>query len=176
MTEPKVYKADIEEFIPDEKNANLGTQRGAFMLENSVRKLGAGRSLVVDKHGRIIAGNKTQEALVNAGFEEAIVIETDGKMPVIVKRTDYDLDEETGKAREYAYADNRVSEVDYLLDEARLLVDEMTGLDISDWYTVDELQEIRDRNNEEGKEDSGTQMNRRRIVCPECGYEWDSEI
>ena len=42
----------------DAKNANLGTDRGRKMLKQSLAELGAGRSILADKHGNVIAGNK----------------------------------------------------------------------------------------------------------------------
>ena len=51
-------KAEYEGIQPDTKNANKGTERGRYMVEASLRETGAGRSIVLDKDGRIIAGNK----------------------------------------------------------------------------------------------------------------------
>ena len=50
----------ISDLTPDPQNANKGTERGRGMIEDSLRRLGAGRSILVDKHNRVIAGNKTQ--------------------------------------------------------------------------------------------------------------------
>jgi len=99
----------LSELTPDNLNANKGTQRGTGMLEKSLRDYGAGRSILVDKSGRIIAGNKTVEAAGSIGLDEAIIVETDGSKVVIVKRTDLSLD--SVEARGLAIADNRVSEV-----------------------------------------------------------------
>ena len=43
----------------DSRNANKGTERGLALLDKSLRQYGAGRSILVDKNGRVIAGNKT---------------------------------------------------------------------------------------------------------------------
>jgi hypothetical protein len=72
---------------------------------------GAGRSVLVDRHDRVIAGNKTVEAARAAGMESIIVIETDGSSLVAVRRGDLDLETDK-KARELAIADNRASELD----------------------------------------------------------------
>ena len=61
MSENGVREAKIDELITDRKNANKGTQAGLRALDKSLRDLGAGRSILVDKHGEIIAGNKTTE-------------------------------------------------------------------------------------------------------------------
>jgi hypothetical protein len=83
---------------PDVKNANKGTERGRYMVEASLRETGAGRSILLDKDGRIIAGNKTFEAASDIGLPVRVV-ETDGTELVAVKRTDLDLDDDTGTAR-----------------------------------------------------------------------------
>lgn len=51
--------AKIDSLKPDRRNANKGTERGRAALESSLQKYGAGRSILLDKHGNIIAGNKT---------------------------------------------------------------------------------------------------------------------
>ena len=101
----------MSELVLDKKNANKGTKRGRELLGQSLGKYGAGRSVVVDRNNRVIAGNKTVEAARVAGMKSISVIETDGTSLVAVQRGDLDLVRDK-KARELAIADNRVSEVD----------------------------------------------------------------
>jgi hypothetical protein len=108
---PKLRVVSITQLVLDEKNANKGTKRGRELLGNSLEKYGAGRSVVVDRHNRVIAGNKTVEAAVAAGMKSIAVIETDGSSLVAVQRGDLDLKKDK-KARELAIADNRVGELD----------------------------------------------------------------
>lgn len=68
----------LSDLIPDAKNANKGTPRGLKVLDDSLRENGVGRSILVDKHGTIIAGNKTVERCADVGIEDVIVVETDG--------------------------------------------------------------------------------------------------
>jgi DNA modification methylase len=108
---PRVLVVPITQLVLDEKNANKGTKRGRELLEKSLEKYGAGRSVVVDRHNRVIAGNKTLEAAVASGMKSISVVETDGSSLVAVQRGDLDLKRDK-KARELAIADNRVSELD----------------------------------------------------------------
>jgi DNA modification methylase len=108
---PRVRVVPITQLVLDEKNANKGTKRGRELLEKSLEKYGAGRSVVVDRHNRVIAGNKTLEAAVASGMKSISVVETDGSSLVAVQRGDLDLKRDK-KARELAIADNRVSELD----------------------------------------------------------------
>lgn len=44
---PEVEVTDLSALTPDDRNANKGTQRGTGMLEDSLRKYGAGRSILM---------------------------------------------------------------------------------------------------------------------------------
>ena len=57
MSDAKTIE-DISDLIPDPRNANLGTERGLRMLDDSLREDGAGRSILVDRDGVTIAGAK----------------------------------------------------------------------------------------------------------------------
>ena len=59
---PKLRVVPIARLVLDEKNANKGTKRGRELLGESLERYGAGRSVAVDCHNRVIAGNKTVEA------------------------------------------------------------------------------------------------------------------
>lgn len=108
---PRVRVVSIAQLVLDGSNANKGTKRGRELLEESLERYGAGRSVVVDRYHRVIAGNKTVEAARAAGMESITVIETDGSSLVAVRRGDLDLKKDK-RARELAIADNRVGELD----------------------------------------------------------------
>lgn len=104
--------AKITDFKPDPQNPNKGSERGYRLLNDSLAEFGAGRSILVDKNGIVIAGNKTQENALDIGLEDAIVVPTDGKQMVVVQRTDLDLLNDTDhKARRLSIADNRTSDL-----------------------------------------------------------------
>lgn len=139
MSEIKLVK--VGELIPDDLNANNGTERGNWMLEKSIDKLGLGRSILLDRSGRIIAGNKTASKAGELGLEDVIIVETTGDKLVAVKRMDIDLDSPMG--RELAIADNRVSEVnlDWNL-EALLELDAEADVEMKDWFKPHELEAL----------------------------------
>jgi hypothetical protein len=58
----KLKRVKFADIKLDEKNANRGTKRGRDFLEISLNKYGLGRSILLDKDGKVIAGNKTLEA------------------------------------------------------------------------------------------------------------------
>ncbi len=165
-------KGKITQLKPDKRNANKGTERGRYMVETSLRELGAGRSILVDKDGNVIAGNKTLEAAASLGLDDIITVETTGKQLVVVKRVDLDLNDPTGKARKMAYADNRTSEVSYELDPLVLAADLDAGIDLSSFYFEHELVGIleeagKDLANIDEPEDDPFKPN----YCPHCGGE-----
>ena len=110
------------------------------MLEKSLRAYGAGRSILLDKHGRIIAGNKTVQVAAEIGMDDLVIVETDGSQMVAVKRNDLDL-ETDDDARALAYADNRVAEVDLDFDPLQLVMDRDAGK-LPDFWTDDEIAEL----------------------------------
>src|ERR1017187_6346210 len=99
----------LKSLKPDPVNANRGTERGSGLLEKSLRKYGAARSIVLDKNGVIMAGNKTWEQAGELGFEDVIIVPTDGTKLVAVQRTDLDIKTKRGKG--LALSDNRIGEV-----------------------------------------------------------------
>src|SRR5687767_11348240 len=58
---PRLTYPRLTDLTPDPKNANRGTDRGRDALARSLREYGAGRAVLIDRQGRIIAGNKTVE-------------------------------------------------------------------------------------------------------------------
>lgn len=98
---------ELSELVFDDRNANIGTESGMKLLEESIQTLGAGRSVLVDRNGRLIAGNKTVETAGQLGMKGR-VIKTDGKEIIVHMRTDIDIDSPEG--RKLAILDNRVAE------------------------------------------------------------------
>ena len=104
------YEGKISDLKFDDKNFNKHTDRGMEMLKSSVGDNGFGRSVLVDKDNRIIAGNGIVETAGKLGKERIRVVETEGDELVVVKRTDLTLDSKQG--REMALADNAAAAVD----------------------------------------------------------------
>jgi hypothetical protein len=113
-TDAEIKTVPIADITPDPNNANRGTARGKKMLKGSLKRLGAGRSIVVDKNLMTIGGNKTLEEAKRQGFKKVVVVPTDGDTLVAVQRTDLDIGDK--KAQELAIADNRTAEVDLSWD------------------------------------------------------------
>jgi len=123
---------NIEELVQDRHNFNKGTDEGSRLMEKSFTELGAGRSILIDKDGNIIAGNKSQLAAMKAGIKKVRVIESDGSELIAVKRTDVAIDSKKG--RELALADNLTTQVNLSWDEVELQSAEVEqGIDLPSW-------------------------------------------
>ena len=128
----KITETDINSLQQDDKNYNKGTKKGRKLIDKSIRKFGAGRSILLDKNNRIIAGNKTQELAKEAGIKKVIVIDSNPDELIAVRRRDIDLDSEEG--REMALADNATSAANLDWDdEALSRAQEEIGLQVEDW-------------------------------------------
>lgn len=125
----------------DDRNANLGTERGRLLLKESLEKLGAGRSIVCDRNGVVIGGNKTLEQAQALGMDVELV-HSQGDKLIAVIRDDLDLEADP-KARELAYFDNRVSELDLSWSSEQLLLD-IDLLSATSLWTEQELALLQD--------------------------------
>jgi hypothetical protein len=123
---------NINELNFDNKNANKHTQKGLRLLEKSLSKLGAGRSILIDKDNNIIAGNGVVEVAGQIGLDKIKVIETDGTELIAVKRKDVSINSKKG--RELAIADNQTAKtsIDFDMDVLNEISDEF-ALDLGDW-------------------------------------------
>lgn len=137
MTAPRAAVRKLSSLRPDIKNANKGTERGLRLLDDSLREDGAGRGILLDRNGNVIAGNKTLERAVDQGFEEIIIVPTDGKQLVATQRLDVDIDSPQG--RRMALRDNRVGQVDLDWDAAELQALADKGVDLTTLWNENEL-------------------------------------
>ena len=135
----------IADLTPDAANLNKGTERGRYLLETSVSKLGLGRSVLADKNGTLIAGNKTTEVAGELGMDKVRVIETDGTELIVVQRTDLDMaDPDDPRARQLAFADNQVGAQNLAWDAQALLAAAQAD-DLSDYMKPSEIEALKKR-------------------------------
>ena len=155
---------DIEELAQDAHNFNKGNEQGQQLMERSFKELGAGRSILLDRNGNIIAGNKSQQAAIAAGIKKVRVIETTGDELVAVKRTDVDIDSAEG--RKMAYLDNLTTQVNLTWDETELeaVQADVEGFEVADFgFDIADLPQVvmpADKQGEgEGDPNAGADVN-----------------
>jgi hypothetical protein len=98
-------RPSLIDLTTDPKNANRGTERGRDALARSLHDYGPGRAVLIDREGRIIAGNKTVEEAKRLNIPLRVV-KTDGHYLIAVQREDLNLATDS-RAQGLAIADNR---------------------------------------------------------------------
>src|SRR5512146_407531 len=101
---------------PDPNNINKHTQKGGGLLENSLRKRGAFRSIASAGKGVdtpvVYAGNYTLEKAVSAGFTEVVNVHVTGNQLVNVVRDD--LEPGSAQAIALGIEDNETAKQSYI--------------------------------------------------------------
>ncbi len=143
MAKYKVTEKTIYDYTPDPSNANKGSEEGQAMIEDSLHEVGPGRSLVADKNDVLAAGNKTQQAALDAGITQVIEVETDGDAIIVHKRRDWDMTKEDGgQARRYAYFDNRASQLSMVWDALQVKADLDAGINLKGIFDDDSMKKL----------------------------------
>ncbi|MGI8406018.1 MAG: hypothetical protein ACR2OE_14870 [Thermomicrobiales bacterium] len=155
----------------DPNNANIGTVRGRGMVERSLQSYGAGRSVLIDRYGVVIAGNKTAEIAQELGIPIQ-VIESDGRTLYAIQRTDLDLATDNA-AKELGVIDNRASETGLQWDPNVLNALADDGVDLSQFWFEDELADVLNAVPDfdpVGIEEQGKLDEKAMTTCPSCGH------
>lgn len=156
----------LEDLRFDDRNLNKGTERGAGMLERSLRDYGAGRSILADRDGVVLAGNKTLEQAAALGMEIQTV-HSDGTKLVVVVRDDLTVGDKT--ARNLALADNRTSEASLSWDHEALAGMIAEGLvDADEFWFPEELAAVM-AGDGPTHDDQPTPSELQTVTCPACG-------
>lgn len=132
----------IKSLKQDPKNARKRTAQSKHLIEESLKRYGAARSIVIDETDRILAGNGTIDAAARSGIDKVRIIETDGDEIIAVRRKGLSEEEKVG----LALADNRTSDLSEW--DAQMLAQLSTEHDILPWFSEDDISELL------GKEDN----------------------
>ena len=157
----------MEEIKLDENNYRIHDDRNKQLINKSLKEYGAGRAILTDKDGVIIAGNGTFEQAKELGIPVK-VIESDGTELIAVKRTDLATDDE--KRKGLAIMDNSTT------DSSKFDVSKLNND-----FSVPELQdmgvpvfEASDIDPDEFFKDEGEKEKKKKTVtCPHCGEEFE---
>ncbi len=97
----------LDSLLPDPRNARRHTDRNLATITNALREVGAARSVVVDEHGIILAGNATVTAASAAGIDRVRIVDADGSQLIAVRRSGLS----DAQKRRLALFDNRAAEL-----------------------------------------------------------------
>lgn len=92
----------------DPNNANTHNAESLAAVGSSLAEFGAGRSILADREGVVIAGNATEQKASELGIKKRFV-HTNGDELIVVVRDDLATDDPRRKA--LALADNRTQEL-----------------------------------------------------------------
>lgn len=107
------------------------------MVVDALQKVGAARSIVIDEHGVILAGNGVTEAAAEAGITKVRVIDASGDELIAVRRTG--LTDEQKVA--LAIYDNRGAELaEWNIEQ--LVQDQANGIDLTPYFFAEELAKL----------------------------------
>ena len=120
----------------DPRNARVHDKKNENAIAQSLRKNGAGRSIVIDSENVIIGGNGVFDEAQKLGLPVRI-IESDGSELIAIRRTD--LKTSDAKRKALAIADNRCSDLSYF-DDVRLneLLKEVSSTEFADAIGFDQ--------------------------------------
>lgn len=163
------YGGDMtnKEIKLDENNYRIHDERNKELINKSLKEYGAGRSILTDKDGVIIAGNGTFEQAKELGIPIKI-IETDGTELIAVKRTDLSTGDE--KRKGLAVMDNSTTDSSKF-DTSKLQTDfsvpqlQEFGIPIFDTSQVDIDVFFENSDPKEKKP--------KMVKCPHCGEEFE---
>lgn len=91
----------------DRRNYRKHNERNKQLINKSLKDYGAGRSILADKDGEVVAGNGVFEQAKKLGIPVR-VIESDGSELIAIKRTDLGTDDP--RRKQLALADNATSD------------------------------------------------------------------
>lgn len=164
--------ASLGDLVPDSANCRRHNPRNIGSIVNSLHKVGAARSIVIDENNVILAGNGLVEAAGEAGIEKVRIVEADGNTVIAVRRTGL-----TPKQKaELAIADNRTAELAEWDAEQLLKTIAEHEIDLSDVeFTEEEISKLKistpsvESPSEFQSYDETIETEHR---CPKCGYQW----
>ena len=168
---PAAVIETLADLTPDPRNARRHNPRNVGMLEKALGEVGAARSIVIDEHGVVLAGNATIEAAARAGIEKVQVVDADGETIIAVRRTGLTAKQKT----RLALYDNRTAELaDWDADViADLLATERELLD--GLFADDELSKLIPYTEPPEEFKTVDENIPTEHQCPKCGYAWSGK-
>jgi len=165
----------IADLKHDPKNARRHNPRNIGVIADSLQKVGAARSIVIDENNVILAGNGVVEAAGQVGLEDLQIVESDGNKIIAVRRVGLTPEQKT----RLALADNRASDLsDFDPQAIAALLEE--GFDMAGMFTGEEISTLMSGAADAivpdfqpvGEDEQGRLDQKKPVTCPECGHEF----
>lgn len=165
-------RAHLRDLTPDPDNRRKHNARNVGLIVDALHRVGAARSIVIDEHGTVLAGNATVEAASEAGITKVQVVDADGETIIAVRRRGLTAEQK----RDLALADNRAAEL-ATWDPEQLRADVDAGLNLSAFWSDTELADLLGADAPVPKFQPEAPAHRLdRLVpdatCPACGHQF----
>ncbi len=108
-----VEMVPIEQITQDPGNLRQHPEHNAGLVSRSIEDLGIVRPVAVDKHNQLIAGNQTTESAMQAGYTQALIVETAGDVLIVHRRPNLNPEQRLMAA----FLDNHSSDTSMFADE-----------------------------------------------------------
>lgn len=173
--QPKLRIGSLSEFSTQKHNANTHTERGTRLLDDAMQEDGFVAPMTAAADGEVIDGSARLERAYERFDGEAIIIEHDGRRPIIAKRLDV-ASAETEIARRISLRANRIAQVD--LDWNPKVIASLSETDpklVKAMFSDDELADILMKVPQftpAGASEQGQLDQKTKVECPECGHEF----
>lgn len=129
----RVEPRKLKDLVFDPTNARRHPARNLQMIGDAIDRVGAGRSIVIDDAGKILAGEGVVREALKRGLRLRVV-DTDGKTLIAVRRSGLTEQQKT----DLALADNRPGELaEWDAEQIRKLMEDQW--DLSPFFNADEL-------------------------------------
>lgn len=161
-----MVKQNETEIKFDKRNYRIHDDRNKDLIKKSLDEYGAGRSILIDAEGEIIAGNGVYEQAKELGMPVK-VIETDGKELIALQRTDLKTEDDVRKG--LAIMDNSTSDASKF-DTELLKVDfDVPTLQEMGVPVIEPIEIDWERHNEITEEDY-KEPEEKTLECPVCHH------
>jgi DNA modification methylase len=152
---PKVKRKPKLALTNDPRNANRHTPQSLDAVKRSFAAMGAGRSVLADNTGTLIAGEASLKAAQDLGIRVREIHTTGDELLVVVRD---DLAPDDQKRRALALADNQVGKLSEFDEDG--LVDELKAIGDRDLldaigFTSEELEDLLTPEGADGAADTG---------------------
>jgi DNA modification methylase len=127
----------IAGLTPDPHNRRTHNARNVAMIAASLTDVGAARSIVIDEHNEILAGNGVVQGATAAGLSKLQIVDADGDTIIAVRRRGLTA----AQKRSLAIFDNRAAEL-AAWNVEQLTADLTNGEDLTAFFLPDELQAL----------------------------------
>ena len=122
------------DLIEDPHNRRTHGPRNIAMIASSLREVGPARSIVLDEHDQVLAGNGVLKGAAEAGITKVRIVEGDADTIIAVRRRGLTAEQK----RALAIYDNRTAELAEW-SAPQLAADQLHAADLTPFFTDAEL-------------------------------------